>query len=158
MKTLYIVRHGKTNKAANDLERELLPIGIERIQKLGNYLSVNNCKVDVLYSSYAKRARQTAQLVAEAIQFPKKKISITEKLYFTSQDAYFDILMEQGDEVESVLFVGHNPEITNVAQFFIPDFTAYMQTGSCFCFDFDTDEWTNIFTAEREVRFYMRFE
>jgi phosphohistidine phosphatase len=158
MKTLYIVRHGKTNKSLDDLSRELLPIGIERMKKLGNYLSVNNCKIDVLYSSYAKRAQQTAELIADAILFPKDKTSITEELSFTSQDAYFDILVEQDNEVESVLFVGHNPEITNVAQFFIPDFTAYMQTGSCFCFDFDTDEWTKIFTAERKNRFYVRFE
>ena len=71
MKTLYIIRHGKTNKMVNDLERELLPIGIERMQKMSAYLSANNCKADVFYSSYAKRAVQTAHIIAEAIQFPK---------------------------------------------------------------------------------------
>ena len=158
MKTLYIIRHGKTNKMVNDLERELLPIGIERMQKMGAYLSANNCKADVFYSSYAKRAVQTAHIIAEAIQFPKEKIIATEKLYFTSQDEYFDIMMEQENNIDSILFVGHNPEITNVAQFFIPDFISYMQTGACFCFDFDTDDWTKIFTAERKNRFYVRFE
>ena len=91
MKTLYIVRHGKTNKTIYDLERELLPIGIERMRKLGNYLSANNCKTDAFYSSHAKRAVQTAQIIAEAIQFPKDKIITTEKLYLTSQDEYFNI-------------------------------------------------------------------
>jgi len=158
MKTLYIVRHGKTNKSLDDLERELLPIGRERMQKLGNYLHANNCKIDVLYSSYARRAVQTAQIIADAIQFSKDRIITSEKLYLTSQDAYFDILVEQDNSIESILFVGHNPEITNVAQFFIPDFISYMQTGACFCFDFDTDDWTRIFTAERKNRFYMRFE
>ena len=158
MKTLYIVRHGKTNKTIRDLERELLPIGIERMQKLGNYLFLNNCKIDALYSSHAKRACQTAQIIAQAIQFPQNKIITTEKLYLTSQDEYFTILVEQDKTVDSILFVGHNPEITNVAQFFIPDFISYMQTGACFCFDFDTDDWTKIFTAERKNRFYTRFE
>jgi phosphohistidine phosphatase len=158
MKTLYIVRHGKTNKTIRDLERELLPAGIERMQKLGNYLFANNCKIDVLYSSYAKRAVQTAQIIAQAVQFPQDKIVTTEKLYLTSQDEYFDILVAQDNRINSILFVGHNPEITNVAQFFIPDFVSYMQTGACFCFDFDTDDWTKIFTAERKNRFYVRFE
>jgi phosphohistidine phosphatase len=158
MKTLYIIRHGKTNKTLNDLDRELLPLGIDRMQKLGNYLSANNCKADVFYSSFANRAVQTANIIAEAIQFPKEKIIITEKLYLTSQDEYFDILVEQDNSTDSILFVGHNPEVTNVAQFFVPDFTSYMQTGACFCFDFKTDDWTKIFTAEREVRFYVRFQ
>jgi len=158
MKTLYIVRHGKTNRTLNDLERELLPIGIERMQKLGNYLSTNKCKTDVFYSSHAKRAFQTAQIIAEAIQFPENKIITTETLYLTTQHSYFDILIALDNSINRVLFVGHNPEITNVARFFIPDFTAYMQTGACFCFDFDTDDWTKIFTAERKNRFYVRFE
>jgi len=158
MKTLYIIRHAKTNKSLDDLERELLPLGIERTHKLGKYLFVNNCKADVLFSSYAKRALQTADIIAEYIDYQKDKIISKETLYFTSQEQYFDIIMEQDKSVDSIMLIGHNPEITNVARFFVPDFIAYMQTGACFCFDFETDDWTEIFTAERKVRFYVRFQ
>lgn len=158
MKTLYIIRHAKTNKALNDLERELMPIGVERINKLGKYLSANNCKPDILFSSFAKRAVQTANIVAGHIGYPREKIITKESLYFTSQEEYFNIIFEQDLGVNSIMIVGHNPEITNVARFFVPDFTSYMQTGACFCFDFKTDDWTTVFTAEREVRFYMRFQ
>jgi phosphohistidine phosphatase len=158
MKTLYIIRHAKTNKTVNDLDRELLPLGIERINKLGKYLSANNCKTDVLFSSFAKRAVQTADLIAEHIDYQKDKIITSESLYLTSQEEYFDIIVAQDRCIDNIMIVGHNPEITNVAQFFVPDFTSYMQTGACFCFDFKTDDWTNIFTAEREVRFYVRFQ
>jgi phosphohistidine phosphatase len=128
------------------------------MQKLGNYLSVNNCKIDVLYSSYAKRAVQTAQIIAETIQYPKNEIIISQKLYLTAQNEYFDIIAEQNNSIETVLFVGHNPEITDVARFFISHLTSYMQTGACFCFDFNTDDWAKIFTAEHKNRFYIRFE
>jgi phosphohistidine phosphatase len=158
MKTLYIIRHAKTNRALNDLDRELLPIGIERSNKLGKYLSESNCKTDVLFSSYAKRAMQTAHIIAEHIGFKEDEIIAKESLYFTSQEKYFDIIMEQNNSINSVMIIGHNPEITNVAHFFIPDISSYMQTGACFCFDFKTDDWTKIFTAEREVRFYVRFQ
>ena len=158
MKTLYIIRHAKTNKSLNDLDRELLPLGIERINKLGKYLVANGCRADVFYSSFASRAVQTSHIIAEHIGYPKDKITTSELLYFTTQEAYFDIIMGQKNAVNSIIIVGHNPEITSVAQFFVPDFTSYMQTGACFCFDFKTDEWTNIFTAEREVRFYVRFQ
>ena len=158
MKTLYIVRHAKTNKPGNDLLRELIPIGIERTKKLGKYLCSNNCKVDILFSSDAIRARQTAKIIAENINYPIKKIIAKESLYSASQEQYFNIILEQDNTVNSLMIIGHNPEITNVAQFFVPDFISYMQTGACFCFDFKTDQWMNIFTAEREVRFYIRCE
>ena len=158
MKTLYLIRHAKTQKSFNDMERELLPIGIERANKLGNYLSTNHFQTDVFYSSCAKRAEQTARIIAEKIGFQKDKIIFKESLYLTSQEAYFDIILEQSADINAIMIVGHNHEITNVARFFVPDFTSYMQTGACFCFDFDTDDWSNVFTAERKVRFYMRFE
>lgn len=158
MKTLYIVRHAKTNRAENDLERELLPIGIERVNSLGKYLVSNDCKVDMLFSSYANRALQTAKIIGGLINYPQEDIITKESLYLTSQEHYFNIILEQNNSVNSIMIVGHNPEITNVAHFFVPDFTSYMQTGACFCFDFKTDDWTSIFTAEREVRFYVRFK
>ncbi len=158
MKTLYIVRHAKTNKTENDLDRVLLPLGIERTNKLGKYLASNNCKVDILFSSFAKRAVQTADILAGYIDYPKDKIITKESLYLTSQEEYFDIIVEQDNSINNIMIVGHNPEITNFAHFFIPDFTSYMQTGACFCFDFETDDWTTIFTAERNVRFYVRFQ
>jgi phosphohistidine phosphatase len=157
MKTLYIVRHAKTNKAILDKDRELLPLGIERTQQLGNYLTTNKYQVDMMYSSSAKRAVQTATILADNLHYPKEDIITKDELYLTSQEEYFNILVEQSDSVDSLMIIGHNPEITNVAQFFVPDFTSYMQTGACFCFDFKTDSWTTIFTAEREVRFYVRF-
>ena len=157
MKTLYIVRHAKTNKAIHDKDRELLPLGIERTQQLGNYLIANKYQVDMMYSSSAKRAVQTAHILADNLHYPKDDIITKEELYLTSQEEYFNILVEQSDSVNSIMIIGHNPEITNVAQFFVSDFTSYMQTGACFCFDFKADSWTKIFTAEREVRFYVRF-
>ena len=135
MKTLYIVRHAKTNKSLNDLDRVLLPLGIERTHKLGTYLQSNNYSVDRVFSSFATRAMQTATILANHLSYPQDKIVAKEDLYLTSQEEYFDILMEQDDTVDSVLIVGHNPEITSVAQFFVPDFMSYMQTGACFCFD-----------------------
>ncbi|MDR1459757.1 MAG: histidine phosphatase family protein [Bacteroidales bacterium] len=159
MKTLYIVRHAKTNKIQNDSERRLQPLGVERMNKLGRYLKTNDCKIDVLYSSSAIRAVQTAQIIAEHLDYPKNKIISTEQLYMNGQEEYFNIIVAQDSATtNNIMIVGHNPDVSNIAHFFIPDFISYLQTGACFCFDFKTDDWTRIFTAEREVRFYVRFQ
>jgi phosphohistidine phosphatase len=159
MKTLYIIRHGKAKKMTPDNERELLPLGVERVNRLGQYLNANNCKVDALFTSSATRALQTTEIIAGHIHCPKEKIIATENLYLTGQEAYFDLIVEQDNAtVNNIMIVGHNPDVTNIVHFFNPDFISYVQTGACFCFDFKTDDWTTIFTAERELRFYVRFQ
>jgi phosphohistidine phosphatase len=159
MKTLYIVRHAKTNKIQQDPERELSPLGIERINKLGAYLKTNNCKIDALFTSTAIRAIQTAGIIAEYLDYSNDKIIATKQLYMNGQEEYFNVILAQENaDVNNIMIVGHNPDVTNIVHFFVPDFISYVQTGACFCFDFKTDDWTTIFTAEREVRFYVRFQ
>jgi phosphohistidine phosphatase len=159
MKTLYLVRHAKANKMQNDTERKLMPLGIERVNKLGHHLNTIHCKVDAFFSSSAIRAVQTAEIIAEHIHYPKAEIMKTEKLYLTGQEEYFNIIVAQDNaSINSMMIVGHNPDITNIVHFFVPDFISYVQTGGCFCFDFKTDDWTTIFTAERELRFHVRFQ
>lgn len=159
MKTLYIIRHAKTHQREQDFERKLSPLGIERINKLGHYLKTNNCKTDILFTSDAIRAIQTAKIIAGYIDYTEDKIIATEQLYMNGQEEYFNVILAQENAtVNNIMIVGHNPDVTNIVHFFIPDFISYAQTGACFCFDFKTDDWTNIFTAEREIRFYVRFQ
>ncbi|MDR0602895.1 MAG: histidine phosphatase family protein [Bacteroidales bacterium] len=159
MKTLYLVRHAKADKTQNDIARKLMPLGIERINKLGRHLNTTHCKIDALFSSSALRAVQTAEIIAQHIHYPKTEIITTENLYLRGQEEYFNIIVGQDNAtVNNIMIVGHNPTITNIVHFFLPDFISYVQTGGCFCFDFKTDEWTTIFTAERELRFYVRFQ
>ena len=154
MKTLYIVRHAKTKDNIDDKARELLPIGKERTQRLGQYLVEQNCQIDNIYTSTALRAIQTTAIIAEEVHFAKSKIK--EILYMGSVDNYIDLIVAQDNNDNSLMVVGHNPQVSSLVQFFIPDFSHYMQTGACFCIDFQTDKWEDIFMAKRVVRFYIR--
>lgn len=156
MKTLYLIRHAKTDQPLEDKDRQLLESGIERTRQLGKYLQQQNCKIDTFYSSIAKRAVQTAHLIAQEIHFPADKIITLNDLYTGSSDTYYHLISAQDNALHSVLFVGHNPEISDVVRFFVPDMTSYMQTGACYCIDFETDKWENIFIAPRKIRFYVR--
>lgn len=156
MKTLYIVRHAKTNSNIDDKIRELLPLGIERTHLLGTYLKQHQCVVNQIYTSSALRAKQTTEIIAQHLNISSEHIIEDEKLYIGTPDDYINDIFIQNNDNQSVMIVGHNPQVSSLAQFFIPDFTHYMQTGACFCIDFDTDKWESIFTANRTVRFYVR--
>ncbi len=156
MKTLYIVRHAKTNSNIDDIARQLLPLGIERTHMLGKYLVKNNCTVDIIHTSTALRAIQTCRILAEHLQVPAQNIIEEPDLYTGTSEHYIYTIVGQDNQINSSMIIGHNPQVSTLAQFFIPDFSHYMQTGACFCIDFETDKWEEIFTSTRVVRFYVR--
>lgn len=153
MKTIYLIRHAKTNEAERDQDRKLIPIGIERTHKLGQYLKLMSAKVDIIYSSSAIRAVETVKILTPYVRKKEKDIHFSDALYLTHEEEYFKILMSQDEKKNSILFVGHNPEVTNIVRFFIPDFNGFMRTSECYCIDIYSENWQQIFTAKKEIRY-----
>lgn len=155
-KKVYIVRHAKAAESLNDYERPLTAAGLARTEELGEELKRSGTRLDALYASAALRTRQTAGRLAEILDFPAEKIGYDEALYLTSEEAYFNILVGLDEDVHEVMLVGHNPEVSNLLHFFLPDFTSFMQTGACACIAFDAGSWQSIFTAPHQLEFYFK--
>lgn len=153
MKTIYLIRHAKTGQALKDKDRQLIAIGMERTHKLGQHLKLMSTKMQNMYASSALRAVETAHILAPYVGKKVKDIHFVDSLYLTHEEEYFKILMTLDDKDKNILFVGHNPEVTNIVRFFIPDFNGYMRTSECYCIDIYADKWQYIFTAKKEIRF-----
>lgn len=111
MKTLYLLRHAKSSWANSDLsdfERPLKSRGLEDATFIGTLIFQNQIKPDVILSSPAKRAKQTAILVRETGQL-EKPIQYEERIYEASPILLLQILFGVEDSNESVFMVGHNP-------------------------------------------------
>ena len=92
----------------------------------------------------------------EAVGFPPERIVYDPALYLTTEEAYFNILVGLEESVREVMIVGHNPEVSNLLHFFLPDFTSFMQTGACACLEFEAETWQSIFTAPHQLKFYSK--
>ena len=67
MKTLYIVRHAKSSwdhPGLGDDQRPLLEKGKKRTKYVVDYFLENNCRPDLIISSHAVRAFETAKIIA----------------------------------------------------------------------------------------------
>jgi phosphohistidine phosphatase len=64
---LYLVQHGESRSEEEDPERRLTDKGIAEVQKVARFLSGLKLSVNAVWHSGKPRARQTAELVAEAI-------------------------------------------------------------------------------------------
>lgn len=111
MKTLFLLRHAKSsweNSDLADFNRPLNSRGLEEATFMGNLMYRNQIQPDVILSSPAKRAKQTAILVKETALF-EKPIQYEEKIYEASPLTLMQIISRQDEAKESVFLVGHNP-------------------------------------------------
>ena len=103
---LYLVQHGQSRPEEEDPERRLTDKGIGEVQKVAKFLSSLKLEVNVVWHSGKPRARQTAELLSEAIG-ASDRIEQREGLGPKDQVAATKGALEQsgGD----VMVVGHLP-------------------------------------------------
>ncbi len=79
---------------------------------MGGRLMDRDETIDHIITSPATRARCTAELFAEACGFPLENIVEESDLYFTSTRSIEDLIVSQEAQIQSLMLVFHNPDIT----------------------------------------------
>ena len=114
---LYILRHASAGSRRRnpllDRKRALDKEGKQQCILIGAYLSALGVGFEAIISSPLKRSLQTASLVATEIGF-EQKIAIDSSLEPAGKFADFEAMLAKHVGQETVLVVGHNP---NLAQF-----------------------------------------
>jgi phosphohistidine phosphatase len=115
--TIYFLRHANAGQhlvnPRKDEKRALDKEGIEQCGYVGRALAAIDVQVDVIISSPLKRATQTAALVGNEMGY-EGKLQIDSGLRPEATFTDFRRLMEKYAKQESIMVVGHNP---NLSQF-----------------------------------------
>ena len=122
---LYLLRHGiavatEQPGIGSDGERPLTPKGIKRMRRAAQGLRRLKIGFDSILTSPLVRARQTADIVAEALGLETRLEEISELAPETSVDSLIASLAHFQDK-KHLLLVGHNP--------LLPDSAAFLITG-----------------------------
>lgn len=158
MKTLYIVRHAKSSwdfPELPDAERPLLEKGKKRTRYIIQYLLDNKVNVDLIMSSHAVRAMETARIIAHSLNYNESRIQVSRSIYHGDDESYFDLLYDLSDSISSVMIVGHNPAMTNFANRLLSEPIDWLPTSAVVRVDFNADEWTGLPQAKHKVGFYI---
>jgi len=147
MKRVIIVRHAKTisYNYDNDIERELTERGEEDAEAISHELKKLSISGDLIISSPAKRAKQTAEIYAKTLDYPKKNIRYEKKLYHgKSPENFLNMLRELEDEENTVFVFGHNPSVYYYMNYLLRDFTDDVPTCSTVGIDFNVNSWNDL--------------
>ena len=111
---LYLVRHGKAEEGTgDDHERRLTADGIKKLETEARVIKELGIRPTRIYSSPRVRARQTAEIIARALGMD---ITIDEAVNFGFDLSAVARLISGLPEDAQVMFVGHNPSMSNVVQ------------------------------------------
>jgi phosphohistidine phosphatase len=115
-RTLILLRHAKSDwsTAEPDLARPLANRGRRQAPDAGRWLAANIERVDLAVVSPAVRARSTWDLVSAELDVAPP-MRIDDRLYGASDRELLTVLRELPDDLRTVLVVGHNPGLEDLA-------------------------------------------
>jgi phosphohistidine phosphatase len=159
MKTLYLVRHAKSSwdyPGLSDFNRPLMPTGLNKTRKIINYLKKKKISVDLIISSPAVRALETARMVANGLDYPEENIKTESAIYEGRVNEFLDVICETPDKFNSLMIFGHNPTISYVANSFLDQGFELLPTTGVVAISFDTEHWKEI-QSVRPVQQFVIF-
>lgn len=145
MKTLLLLRHAKSSwdeKEVHDHDRPLNKRGKKDAPMVGKYLKENDLVPDLIISSTAKRALDTAQAVLEESGFTGQ-VDRYQDLYLSDTACYLDILSSLPPEANRVLVVGHNPDLDDLLSL-LTDVTQHLKTAMLAVIDLPITSWQEL--------------
>ncbi len=145
MKNLLMFRHAQTEiMAKSDMARQLTEKGTADAAAIGNMLHRIGVTADIIVSSPAARAKETARLIAHGIRYNENAL-VTEKLIYNAHaEDLVSFIRNFDDTVQSLIIVGHNPTMMQAINILGSKRIAHLYAGHGVKFQFNTASWENI--------------
>ena len=118
MKTLFLLRHAKSawsDPRLADHDRPLNRRGERAAAAMADHLATRGPRPDLVLCSTALRTRQTLAPLLKRLGTPAPPIALEKSLYLASQAALLAHLHAVAPDISTVLLVGHNDGIGDLA-------------------------------------------
>jgi len=154
-RTLLVIRHAKSswaNPLQTDFERPLNERGEHDAPMMGKRLKALKIFPEMIISSTAKRAKQTAKRIAAEVNYDKSKIKMIEKLYHCIPPVFDEVISDINDSVKTAFIVAHNPGVTDYVNKFSEKFNIdNMPTCGIVGIRFEVTHWSDYKSSKKEV-------
>ena len=151
MKILTLFRHAKTERdseSGEDFDRRLIDRGRDDSKRIGQEIRDLGLKFDLVLSSPAARAAETAELAGLTARFD-------ERIYDASTGQLLDIVRAMDDEVDRLAMIGHNPGFERLASRLIGQ-DIEMPTGSLAEILVPVERWSEAEAANGRLTRFLK--
>jgi len=166
MKTLILLRHAKSSwddDSLPDHDRPLAPRGRRAAPAVAARLRELDVVPDYVISSTSVRTRQTLQLAGDHLESPT--VDFDEAVYLAGPGRLLRIVQDADDSIETLMLVGHNPGMHELAMAFLEDaqegrplerLDAKFPTAAAAVIEFDVDRWADAGPGRGRLSHFIR--
>ncbi len=157
MKTLTLVRHAKSSWHDTDLsdrERPLNKRGLRDAPIMGGRAAEAGIRPSLIISSPAVRAWTTARIFAEELGYPIEFLQREDDIYLASLDKLLEVVASQDAGFNNLMLFGHNPGLTDFANYLSPGLTNNLPTAGVVSVEIDRDDWLLFDRPESKLVIY----
>ncbi|MGB3591317.1 MAG: histidine phosphatase family protein [Nonlabens sp.] len=146
MKTLTIVRHGKSSweHQVRDHDRPLNERGINDGHLIGKYLKSAGIQPDRIVTSTAARALQTATIVVEYIDYGLNSLRLDRSLYTFDSREQLKFVKHQDPDCDHLMIFSHNHGLTDLVNYLGSSRFDNVPTTGVVTIEFDCTQWVDI--------------
>ena len=162
-RTVILLRHAKSSWSDStlaDIDRPLAPRGESASRKLAKYIRRKKIRPALVLCSPALRTRQTLEAV-EASLGKRCVIEVVPELYAASEQELLEQLQALPDPVTSVMLIGHNPGLQDLALVLasrgacLPQLEEKFPTGALATLVVPSARWSALGPGEAELVDYV---
>jgi phosphohistidine phosphatase len=167
VKTVLLLRHAKSawgDAGVTDHDRPLNPRGKRAAEVMANYLVAKAPRPDLILCSTATRTRQTLAALMERQPPPTPPVVFESGLYLASEDALLDRLRALPGTIGTVLMIGHNDGMGQLANALAAHGRAALlaslrngfPTGALAVLTIEVERWTALQTGAATLSAFAR--
>ncbi|KIX22914.1 phosphohistidine phosphatase [Flavobacterium sp. 316] len=146
MKNLILIRHSKSSweTPLKDIDRPLSKRGVNDAHLISSQINAILPKSFIVWCSIARRAKESAIIYSENLNFPFDNIMIKEELYTFDEYRLEEIIKKCENRYDSLILFGHNEAITNFVNKFGNLLIDNVPTSGVVSLQFNIDEWKSL--------------
>jgi phosphohistidine phosphatase len=164
MLRVYLLRHAKSSwkdRSLADRDRPLAGRGRRAARAMAAHMEAERIRPDLVLCSPARRTRQTLECIGTALGHAVEA-RFDEELYGAGEAELFGLLRALADEVRSVMVIGHNPGLEDLAVGLASEGAELARlrekypTAALATIDLPADTWAAITRRSGELVGYVR--
>ncbi len=148
MKRLTVMRHADArwkDPGTDDFARPLNRRGLSGAESMARRLLELELVPDRLLASTARRAEQTADIVARELSLSVRHVQREDALYLAGATDMLRLIQATGPRIVHLMVIGHNPGASDLIHLLVPHGGISTLTTAALCsMVFDTEHWHSI--------------
>lgn len=155
-KNLFLIRHAhaESNTKIRDFDRKLTPQGLLDATEMSKHMLHRAIIPELILSSPATRAMNTAKLFAENLSISFHKIQPENTIYEASMDTLLSLVNHLDNQYSTVALFGHNPGISDLLNYLNDDSFRVIPTAGIVQLTFEIENWNMISGDSGRIEWY----